>query len=291
MNPNVFSYVDARAFISDQINQLKELGNYSTRSFAREIGLGSPDYIRRIIVGERKISEEIAGKLAKAFGLSGVEAQFFKKLVHFTQAKTETEKSYIWKQLDTLREKKDVRKFSYENYRFYHNWKISVLMEGLKSQWSRSTMSEIASELGVSTKEIEDHLNALKELKILEGTDGNWTVTQGLVQSEQETESQLVRGFHRTMLKKAAHSLDELPTEQRKFYNLTFSMPASKVKLAAEEIFKFLEDFNLRYGQDSTADAIYNLSLQFFPLHEFKEAQSTDPKSLAMTHSKNSNRQ
>jgi len=279
MKPNVLNYVDARAFIADQINHLKDLGTYSTRNFARDVGLGSPDYIRRIIVGERKISEEIAAKLAKAFDLQGVEAQFFKTLVHFTQAKNDTEKEYIWKQLDSLRAKKNVRKFSFENYRFYHNWKISLLMEGLRSHWAHATTADIAEELGVSVKEIEDHLAALREVKILSGEDGQWRITQSLAQSEQETESQLVRGFHRTMLKKAAQTMDELPTEERKFFNLTLSMPTEVMKEASAEIFKFLEDFNLKYGQLQSADAVYNLCLQFFPLHEFKAAKKSDSKS------------
>ena len=287
MKPNVLNYVDARAFIADQINHLKDQGAYSTRNFARDVGLGSPDYIRRIIVGERKISEEIAAKLAKAFELQSVEAQFFKTLVHFTQAKNETEKEYIWKQLDNLRAKKNVRKFSYENYRFYHNWKISLLMEGLRSHWAHSTTAEIAEELGVSAKEIEDHLSALREVKMLSGEDGQWRITQSIAQSEQETESQMVRGFHRTMLKKAAQTMDELPTEERKFFNVMLSMPTEVMKEASAEIFKFLENFNLKYGQLQSADAVYNLCLQFFPLHEFKSGKKSGSQAMSNLSPKN----
>lgn len=271
MKPKVFSYVDARAFVTDYIDHLKSNNEYSTRKFAQKLGVGSPDYVRRIIIGERKISEALTKKFCEAFQLEAVEAKFFTKLVHFTQAKNESEKKNFWDQLNAVRLKANVRTFSFEKYRFYHNWKITLLMEGLRTQWAHASTEEIASQLNVSIAEIRDHLEALETLEVLTGQEKDWKIKDPVLQSDREAQSQMIRGFHRVLMKKAVETIDELPVEKRKFYALTMALPKDQFEAAAEELFGFLETLNFKYGQSSTADAIYNMCVQFFPLHEFKK--------------------
>jgi uncharacterized protein (TIGR02147 family) len=281
MKPNIFNYHDARSYIADEIHYLKSIGRYSTRSFAKEAGFGSPDYVRRILSGERRLSQQISAKLVKGFQLSGVSENFFKKLVDLTEAKSEAEKLVIWDQLNQIRKKKQVRQISFEQYRFYHNWKIGLIYEGLKSFWAQASAAQIAMALQITEAEVEDHLKCLKEMGLLSGAGSQWQVSDSLLQTDSETDSQMIRGFHKMMLKKVLSMLDELPTKDRKVFNVSLSLSDKQYSELSEEIFDFLTKLNIKYGQNRNVDGVFNLSLQFFPLYQVDSAEASHrPASL-----------
>ncbi len=269
--PNVFVFVDALTFIGAYIEYLKSIGKYSVRRFAKRAGFGSHDYMRFILPGKRKISEALITKLSGAFHLTEAETEYFKALVHFSQAKNENAKRTAWERMNLVRDRTKLRRLSYETYRFYHNWRIPVIFEGLRTHWKSSSISQIAKDLGVSNKEISDHLACLRELHLIEGDGENWRVKDFVIQSEREAHNQMIRGFHRVVLSKSYESAAELPDNLRKIFSLVMALPKDKMEEVAKELFEYLEEVNLRYGQVSNADAVYAIGFQIFPLHSFEK--------------------
>ncbi|MFQ5561633.1 MAG: TIGR02147 family protein, partial [Nitrospinota bacterium] len=55
---NIYIYLDFRLLLSDFFTKIRTLNSkYSMRYFSKKMGFGSPNYIQRILAGDRKLSE------------------------------------------------------------------------------------------------------------------------------------------------------------------------------------------------------------------------------------------
>src|SRR5262245_35395175 len=88
----VYDYLDYRAYLRDVYLEGKKRG-LSHRSFSRRAGLKSPNYLKRVIDGDRNLSDDMIARFAKALGLDRESSDYFRDLVHFTHARTTTERN------------------------------------------------------------------------------------------------------------------------------------------------------------------------------------------------------
>lgn len=79
--PNIFEFNDPQVYFREMVDHFKELGKFSNRSFARELGLKSHSLVPMIYYGQRSISHELAARLVILFELNEKESEFFQMLV------------------------------------------------------------------------------------------------------------------------------------------------------------------------------------------------------------------
>src|SRR5688572_23947614 len=89
---DVFDYLDYRAFLRDYYTERKARRGFSFRNFSKRAGLGSPNYLKLVMDGDRNLTNEMAARFAHALGLNSDSANYFVELVRFTQAKTSSER-------------------------------------------------------------------------------------------------------------------------------------------------------------------------------------------------------
>src|SRR3954463_10305239 len=86
--PIVFNYEDFRFFLKESFYYLKTTSAFSYRKFNLEAGFTSPNYLKRVIDGDRNLSSSSIPKCAKALRLNQQENWFFENLVFFNQSKS-----------------------------------------------------------------------------------------------------------------------------------------------------------------------------------------------------------
>ena len=59
--PEVFDYLDYRAFLRDHYLDKKQRQGLSFRGFSKRAGLKSPNYLKLVIDGQRNLTEAMAG--------------------------------------------------------------------------------------------------------------------------------------------------------------------------------------------------------------------------------------
>ena len=101
---DVYAYLDYRALLRAYYDERKEQGRgFSYRAFARRAGLKSPNLLKRVIDGERNLTPEMAERFARACGLDGEAASYFRELVAFNEAKTEADRNARYRKLSAFR--------------------------------------------------------------------------------------------------------------------------------------------------------------------------------------------
>ena len=101
---NIYSYEDFRAYLKDLVQELKDLKpDLTMRKIADLAGFGSPSYLKMIIDGKRKLSEESFLSLCEVFTIKDKEKTFLHTLVNFNQCKDPDSKKDYLKLLNDLR--------------------------------------------------------------------------------------------------------------------------------------------------------------------------------------------
>ena len=81
---NIYEYDDFRLYLQHCYEQrCKEDPSYTCRKFAAEASFTNPGFLNDVIKGRRKLSREAVGKMIRVFGLSEIEADFFRLLVAY----------------------------------------------------------------------------------------------------------------------------------------------------------------------------------------------------------------
>jgi len=110
VDDNVFRYLDYRKYLRDYYEERKRLGRISYRSFAQRAKLGSPNYLKLVIDGERNLTPAMAARFARACGLAGKAHEFFLELVEFTHAKSLEERAARYSGLKRFAQYREARR-------------------------------------------------------------------------------------------------------------------------------------------------------------------------------------
>ncbi|HLD44306.1 MAG TPA: TIGR02147 family protein, partial [bacterium] len=91
---NLFTYLDYRKYLKDWYEYHKQnTTGFSFRSFSQKAGFGSPNFLKRVIEGERNLTESSTRAVIKCLELNKQESAFFERLVLFNQSTSHEEKN------------------------------------------------------------------------------------------------------------------------------------------------------------------------------------------------------
>ena len=107
--PDVFAYLDYRAFLRDYYLDAKATRRMSHRALARRTGIKSPSFLRLVMHGERNLAIATARRLAVACGLEGDAADWFVALVELGQAESGPRKRAAHTKLQRFARYRDVQ--------------------------------------------------------------------------------------------------------------------------------------------------------------------------------------
>lgn len=267
---DVFRYLDYRKFLREYYRRKKtESRVFSFRSFARRAGLKSPNHLKRVMDGERNLSDEGALRYAEAIGLEGDAAGYFCELVRFGQAKSRKEKSAAYRRLTQYRGYRRAQSLDAQHDRYHSEWYIPTIREMISRPDFRADPSWIAPRLlpPITEAQAAEALTVLEELgMIARDDDGTVRRSEQVVSTGPETAGLHVVHYHGAMMEKAMQAIDAVPPSERDVSGVTLSLPAGAIAHVKERIREFRKELIALEAEHGEADRTVHVAIQFFPL-------------------------
>ena len=276
---DVFGYLDYRAFLRDYYAAKKARGRgFSFRSFSKKAALGSPNYLKLVMDGDRSLTAEMAERFAAACELTGEAASYFCDLVAFNQAKTAAARSERYERLSTFRRYRAAHKLELAQAAYHSTWYLPAIRELA----ARADFSEdpawIASTLvpPISPAEASAAVARLLELRLLvRGEDGKVKQGDALVTTGAESQAVHLRNYHRTMIARGAEAIDLVAQAERDVSSLTLCLGKDGLRRFKERLQRFRRELLELSALESAPEQVVQINFQLFPLSQGRTEESS----------------
>lgn len=271
MRPNLFDYFDYRDFLQDFYHFHKKRNSaYSYRLFARKAKLGSPNYLKLVVDGKRRITDRTLYQFSRGLGLTRDEEKYFRELVMYQEVSDPDSKDQHLKALLKYQEKQRTpTPLSEARSRALTDWHHLVIRELVATKGFKEDSLWITKRLGgkITEGQATESLELLQKLKLLRrNSEGKLEQCEPLLTSSGDVPAHLLRSLHRFYLRRALASIFSVPVEKREMSGLLLAIPANRVKEAKEEIKEFRKKLNRKYGMDKNAEEVFFAGLYLFPV-------------------------
>lgn len=281
--PVVYEYIDYRLFLNDLFIFTKEKHTtFSYRFFARRAGFSSPNFLKLVSTGQRNLTNESAGKIAKGFNLKKQERDFFENLVFMNQACTHEEKDHYYQKMVASKGHSNVCTLDKDAYEYLSKWYYPVIRETIILGPRNLTASQIANLLipRITPAQAEKGLDLLTRLGLInKDEEGLWQQTSKALATCPEVHSINAANFHKEMIRLATESIDRFPAHERDITGLTISFKADTMPELKRKIASFRKELlNLSCETEKDADQVIQLNFQAFPVagHPKMEGKNED---------------
>ncbi|MBN2036571.1 MAG: TIGR02147 family protein [Chitinispirillaceae bacterium] len=239
----VFDYFDYREYLSDVFAQLKKQRyGYSYRSFSREAGISSHNFLPRIIKRERNLSLEFLPKLCAYLKLSQKENRYFQTLVAFNNTKRPPAKEKLLKQLLTLRLVNEERRIEDNKLHFFDKWYYPVIRE-------LACICDFQEDYALLARQCKPRISAAQAqgaVDYLVGNgflrreaDGRYQVIDQVIATEPEVDSTIISRYHKITITQCADAVDTVRKEERNFSSSTLLVSKELYDDIKKEILHF----------------------------------------------------
>lgn len=270
MLPNIYDYMDYRAFLNDMFRFRKQKDSYfSYRYFSGKAGFSSPNFLKLVIDGKRNLTNISLAKVAKGFGLLKQEREFFENLVFMNQAKDHEEKNYYLKKVMSIKGYTKVRKIEKKSYQYFSKWYNTAVREIIMFGGRDFTAEQVAETLNprITPKEAEAAINLLMELGLIKkDKEGLWEQSDPALSTGPEVKSLAIANFHREMLKLASESIERYQADERDISALTLRVNSASIAEIKRRIIQFRRELLELALDEEDTDQVIQVNLQAFPL-------------------------
>ena len=266
---DILEYRDYRQYIADYYADRKAKSAFSWQEFATAAGFSSPVYLKYVSEGRFNLSEEAAGRTAKAMHLADFECEFFVEMVKFDHAKNDDEKRAAFSKMISIADANKAKILEGESFRFFEDWKNPVLRELAPAMPGAKPLALAhACREKISAAEVTDTLNFLVKADLLKkDKDGNYEQTDKVVTTgPMEVTPLAVRGMHRQMGEFALDAIEGVSQDERHFSGLTLGITREAYEEIVRKIAEFRKEIIAIATRESATDEVYRLNVQFFPM-------------------------
>ncbi len=271
--PDLFSYLDYRHYLKDYYREQKEKkgSQFSFRTFSRQAGLSSPNFLQLVMEGKRNLGPDGIERFGKALKHNKEETAYFSNLVHFNQSSTDDERNEWYKRLATSRKYREIREIENNYFVYYSHWYYSAVRELVLLSDFREDPEWIAKKLSprITPREAKVALELLLKMEFVKrDKTGRLVQSERNIATAREVQSLAIANYHRQMMNLAAESIERTPGEKRDISSLTLCLSKDKFKEAKRRIQEFRRELNILLSDDTRSDAVYQLNFQIFNLSE-----------------------
>ncbi|MBO6935450.1 MAG: TIGR02147 family protein [Deltaproteobacteria bacterium] len=267
--PDVFEFLDYRAFLREHYEAKKASGRFSYRAFSRRAGLGSPNYLKLVIDGERNLSSEMAARFATACGLDGNAAAYFQDLVAFNQAKNAEEKNAAYRRLTGFRRYRSVHRLEMAHAEYHSTWYLPAIRELAARTDFEADPEWIASRLRppIPRADAARALDTLLELGLLvRDDDGHVRQGEPIVSTGPEMHALHIANYHRMMIQRGAASIEDVPSAERDISALTLCLAPDGLAELKRRLQAFRRELLDLSAEETDPEVVVQLNMQLFPL-------------------------
>ena len=269
--PDLFVYLDYRKYLRDAFEAMKAKDRKTSfRSFAKEAGFTSPNFLQLVISGTRNLSSANLPGTLRALGLNKQESEFFANMVGFEQAEGFEEKNFHYQKMLRSRRYTETKPIEKGQYEYLEQWYNPVVREMLSHTDFTGDPAWIARRIqpALTVAQVEKSIELLNGLGMIRRneTDGKWLQAEPVISTPSEVESLAVANYHRSVLKLASDSIDAFSSGERDLRAVTLGIPKSaypQIKRKMEELWREILSLSQAGGK---VEEVYQVNLQVFPL-------------------------
>jgi uncharacterized protein (TIGR02147 family) len=274
----IFGYIDYRVYLKDYYAFRKRTTTFfSYRYFSKNAAIHSPNFLKLVMEGKRKLTRTVIEKFIVALKLNQKESVFFRNLVLFNQAKNVAEKQEHYAVLKSLAITVNEKVVGSEFYDYYEKWYNSVIRELICQHDLKDDYSKIARFVypKITHKQAREAIELLLRLKLVgRRDDGSYFLIDKAITTGPEVTSLAVRNFNRTMIELAGSALDSVPVERRHASGITMGIPAEGYDVLVSEIYAFKDRITQIANSFDQNTKVYQLNIQLFPLSKADDGRT-----------------
>jgi uncharacterized protein (TIGR02147 family) len=276
---NIFIYSEYRKYLKDYYNFKKNISSsFSYRQFSQKAGFNTPNFLQLLIQGKRNLKRSTIPRISRAICHTAQEANFFKLLVLFDQAKTLDEKSRIFSLLSAARKPYQISAISDLQLEHLSTWYHKAVRELLGfypfDENEKYAYRKLATLLSppISESEARTSVKLLLQLGLLErDAEGKIRQADRFISTGDEVSSLFVRKFHQAMIDRAREAVDRIKPKERDVSSLTVSISDNGFAMLKKEIQLFRKRLLEIVKIDAHPRNVYQVNFQMFPLTSTKK--------------------
>lgn len=273
-NLKIYEYLDYREFLQDYYNLKKSSSPYfSLRVFSDKIGFKAKDFISRVMNGEKNLSPSSVSKIASGLNLSVRERSFFEALVFFNQAESTKERDNAFAQIQQIlkivRFKEKQYLMAHYQYEVFSHWRHLVIRSLIGMFGFSGDYNSLAKQVRpkVTAEEAKKSVALLEKCNLIEkNSKGEYSLTKNAITTGNKTSKLALRGFHQHCLRLAIDSIDYEEPSKRNISALTLGISKKSYNQIVEKINEFRKEIALIAEEDESADSVYQMNFQLFPV-------------------------
>ncbi len=240
---------------------------FTLNMWAKRLGYRSPRAIAMVLKGQRLPSQDMIEAFSRDLKLSILEKRYFELLVRMERSKERGQAlEAVVAELKQTAPQDAAATIGLDQFTYISAWYCLAIKQLVGTTSFREDLAWIRKRLRnkLTEAEVRDAIATMIKIGVLaRGADGKLAVVGGPLVTASDLPSHALRSHHREMMERAREALVEQKVDQREFTGLTLKVDRRRIAEAKEEIRKFRDRFNERFG-DGHADAVYQLNVQFF---------------------------
>lgn len=266
---NILNYSDYRQYLRDFYETNKAVNpDFSFRYLSLRAGINSSAFYKYVIEGKRNLTKGSLLKTCLALKLKDREAEYFENLVFFNQAKTLKEKNLFFERLTKLRGEYETRRVQADQYALYEEWHHVAVREMLACMPFKGDYEDLGRRLmpPITAAKARDSLALLVKLGLAKKTaQGQWVPTDPVLVTG-SVNSKEIESFQLRMLVLASEAFTRFSPAERLMSATTFSITLETAELFKRRIRELKAELLETARQSPTAERVYQLNLNLFPL-------------------------
>ncbi len=259
-SPRVFDYLDYREYLKAYYEYNKSINpHFSYGQFANKAKFQTRNYLKRIIDGERPITNENLPKFCIALNLTLKESQYFESLINYNQAKDPSVKKYYFQHLREAATgvPNSAIELSYNQYELFSNWYNIPVFDSLSLTHIDPTPENISKVFRkkITPKEVKGALELLEKVGLIyfDAESHRYKRSMEKIKYTQSVVNLAVREFHKQTLSNVIDFIEEEPLDARYLRSLTISINKDHIKEVYSEIDSLIQKLNNKYS-DTNGD-------------------------------------
>ena len=276
---SIFDYSNYREFLKDHYeDQKSKKTGFTYARFSVKAGLGSPNYYKLVMDGQKKLTAVNLVKFSIALKLEDQQRDFFEALVHLNQANSKFECDYYAEKLKRIRELKSglLSKRVLEEYEFesISSWTYHAVMLLTNLRSFRESPRWISKKLYglVSESEVAAILSRLEAIGLLKrDSSGKISQTHKRINTRPDLKRQSIQTFYQGLLGRAAKAMMIETPENREFGAYMVGISPTQMPELKKRVREFMSDLNEWALQNNDPQQIYALVFSGFPLSKLRE--------------------
>lgn len=272
---SVFMYFDYRDYIRAVLETMQSKG-LSLRAIQENAGVSGSAFFCRILDGSRPLSIANAKNIAKSWGLSVDESDYFLDLVRFGNEKNVDVREELLRKLLAVRANNQEFALQDSSLKFFSKWYYPVLRDLLPLLPPNMPAEKIGRMFTpvLRAPQVESGIRYLMESGFVTlDENGVYRVEQPIVSTPPRVRSTILRKYHLKNLEVNSEVYDLFTSDDRSVTSVTCSLSKESFEKVREEIAKLREKILALSREEKNPDRVCHVGFQLVNRAKVKEVK------------------